>query len=119
MLWNMKLHQHNSAGAIIYPCMINYSANGIMDVITCPWVCFSGITQAYIGIQITQHGSSYTLAADNATAPDWALIHSLWEFTAGDPNDVSTTTFSTLRPRQDGRLFPDDIFKSIFFNENV
>ena len=27
--------------------------------------------------------------------------------------------FNTLRPRQDGRLFPDDIFKSIFFNENV
>ena len=27
--------------------------------------------------------------------------------------------FNTLRQRQDGRLFPDDIFKSIFFNENV
>ena len=26
---------------------------------------------------------------------------------------------NTLRPRQDGRLFPDDIFKSIFFHENV
>ena len=26
---------------------------------------------------------------------------------------------NTLRPRQDGRLFPDDIFKYIFFNENV
>ena len=26
---------------------------------------------------------------------------------------------NTLRPRQDGRLFPDDIFKSIFFKENV
>ena len=26
---------------------------------------------------------------------------------------------NTLRPRQDGCLFPDDIFKSIFFNENV
>ena len=28
-------------------------------------------------------------------------------------------TFNTLRPRQNGRHFPDDIFKSIFFNENV
>ena len=28
-------------------------------------------------------------------------------------------TLNTLRPRQDGRPFPDDIFKSIFFNENV
>ena len=26
---------------------------------------------------------------------------------------------NTPRPRQDGRLFPDDIFKSIFLNENV
>ena len=28
-------------------------------------------------------------------------------------------TFNTLRPRQDGRHFPDDIFKCIFLNENV
>ena len=26
---------------------------------------------------------------------------------------------NTLRPRQDGRHFPDDIFKSIFLNENI
>ena len=28
-------------------------------------------------------------------------------------------TLNTLRPRQDGCLFPDDIFKSIFLNENA
>ena len=28
-------------------------------------------------------------------------------------------SFNTLRPRQYGRRFPDDIFKSIFYNENV
>ena len=27
--------------------------------------------------------------------------------------------FNTLRPRQDGRHFPDNIFKCIFLNENV
>ena len=27
-------------------------------------------------------------------------------------------SFKTLRPRQSGRHFPDDIFKCIFFNEN-
>ena len=33
---------------------------------------------------------------------------------------VSGTGFlDTLRARQDGRLFPEDIFTSIFFNENV
>ena len=26
---------------------------------------------------------------------------------------------NTLRPRQDGRYFPDDIFKCVFLNENV
>ena len=29
------------------------------------------------------------------------------------------STFNTLRPRQNGRHFPDDIFKWIFLNENV
>ena len=27
--------------------------------------------------------------------------------------------FNTLRPRQNGRHFPDDIFKHILLNENV
>ena len=35
------------------------------------------------------------------------------------PKDPIVINTFTLRPRQDGRLFPDDIFKSIFFNENV
>ena len=29
------------------------------------------------------------------------------------------TSFNTLRPRQDGRHFPDDILKWIFLNENL
>ena len=32
---------------------------------------------------------------------------------------VSSGVFNTLRPRQNGRHFPDDIFKCIFLNENV
>ena len=32
---------------------------------------------------------------------------------------VAVTTNITLRPRQNGRHFPDDIYKSIFLNENV
>ena len=31
----------------------------------------------------------------------------------------SSYGINTLRPRQNGRLFPDDIFKWIFLNENV
>ena len=30
-----------------------------------------------------------------------------------------STCFNTLRPRQNGRHFPDDMFKCIFLNENV
>ena len=32
---------------------------------------------------------------------------------------VSANLINTLRPRQNGRHFPDDIFKCIFLNENV
>ena len=33
------------------------------------------------------------------------------------PNGIKDV--DTLRPRQDGRQLPDDIFKCIFFNENI
>ena len=32
---------------------------------------------------------------------------------------ILETAVNTLRPRQNGRHFPDDIFKCIFFNENA
>ena len=32
---------------------------------------------------------------------------------------VRVVEFNPLRPRQNGRHFPDDIFKCIFVNENV
>ena len=35
------------------------------------------------------------------------------------PENECLTPINTLRPRQDGRHFPDDIFKCIFLNENV
>ena len=34
-------------------------------------------------------------------------------------NHTRGSSINTLRPRQDGRHFPDDIFKSIFLNKNV
>ena len=42
----------------------------------------------------------------------------LWQCDRVTPYSVIDLV-NTLRPRQDGRLFPDDIFKCIFFNENV
>ena len=35
------------------------------------------------------------------------------------PWPTETNSFNTLRPIQDGRHLPDDIFKCIFFSENV
>ena len=35
------------------------------------------------------------------------------------PTGMHFDTVNTLRPRQNGRHFPDDIFKCIFLNENV
>ena len=32
---------------------------------------------------------------------------------------ATNTLLNTLKPRQNGRYFPDNIFKSIFLNENV
>ena len=32
---------------------------------------------------------------------------------------IKMVDINTLRPRQDGRHFPDDIFKCIFLDENV
>ena len=32
---------------------------------------------------------------------------------------IHPSRVNTLRPRQDGRHFPDDIFKRIFLNENA
>ena len=54
------------------------------------------------------------------------LIHWHWYWTIVEfyPCLLLTTVdmeilINTLRPRQDGRHFSDDIFKSIFLNENV
>ena len=41
----------------------------------------------------------------------WA--YSIWSFT-----EFRGWRFNTLRPRQNGRHFPDDIFKCIFLSEN-
>ena len=45
----------------------------------------------------------------------FAIYHDIWSLAPGR----CIGDFNTLRPRQNGRHFPDDIFKWIFFNENV
>ena len=43
----------------------------------------------------------------------------MWYLTLFDFFRLRLTLFNPLRPRQDGRQFPDDIFKCIFVNDNV
>ena len=48
-------------------------------------------------------------------ACEWNMSH--WRPSLGPL--IWCPIFNTLRPRQNGRHFPDDIFKCIFLNENV
>ena len=51
---------------------------------------------------------------------DWMIIESGaggWQIIRS--SYLSASLFNTLRPRQNGRHVPDDIFKRIFLNENV
>ena len=49
----------------------------------------------------------------------WKRFPYYWPFARGIRRSSFYFLLNTLRPRQDGRRFPDDIFKSIFLNENV
>ena len=42
-----------------------------------------------------------------------------WQFFSKEAFAIIVQLFNTLRPRLDGRHFPENIFKSIFFNENA
>ena len=47
-------------------------------------------------------------------------VYDVWnQFYCWIHGSKAISAFNTLRPRQDGRHFPDDIFKWIFLNENV
>ena len=72
-----------------------------------------------------------TEAKFNSLAPERCGGNSNVFFKPSLPNDILSTSceiglmwvpqnhVNTLRPRQDGRHFPDNIFKCIFLNENV
>ena len=51
--------------------------------------------------------------------PHPLLIHLTNRATLNKEPLLSVVSLNTLRPRQNGRHFPDDIFKCIFLNENV
>ena len=59
----------------------------------------------------------------NKTSPPGAYMDFLdireLEVFGFEPGKDAYLSINKLRPRQDGRHFPDDIFKCIFLNENV
>ena len=54
---------------------------------------------------------------------DWQFNATLIEIdfyvAAGDEAPLARIDLTQLRPRQNGRHFPDDIFKCIFLKENI
>ena len=74
------------------------------------------------GMKLIIH--SITSTAAPSTLRKWYGIHpcgylSLLGLKLIHINKRGPRCLNTLRPRQDGRHFADDIFKCIFFNENV
>ena len=67
-------------------------------MLPCSYPCFLS-SIVYIAINPSQPNRSQT--------PFWLWLLKKWSH------------INTFRPRQDGRHFPDDIFKCIFLNENV
>ena len=92
---------------------------------------------------ISSRGQSYSSGCDQKTLTKplkraWDLSHTicvsiwwhkgalLWKYSNPEHTQADVMrygnyrcNFNTLKPRQNGRRFPDDIFKCIFSNENV
>ena len=78
-------------------------------------------------VMVWTHFSHYCPFLGESTGHQW--IHLLkWQwwgalvvFVVGEMSNKKSNClwFNTLRPRQNGRHFPGDIFKCIFLNENV
>ena len=61
---------------------------------------------------------SYTLALTGWRNTTW--LHAMWSQTLQWNSAIGRyVDLNTLKPRQYGRHFPDDLFKCIFLNENV
>ena len=67
-----------------------------------------------------------SLAPYGVTMPQWVnldianhLLHVVWICPGNGLVPIRQQAFNTLRPRQHGRHFPDDVFKCIFLNEIV
>ena len=88
------------------------------------WLGYYQTTSVYIDSLVQDCSNSSALAIgslQSCTEPSIYKDLNMGSILGSTCNSTVYTVLwvNTLRPRQDGRLFPDDIFKSIFFNENV
>ena len=69
------------------------------------------------------HGPILIFHVENLGVPTWQIY--VWHdsiltfYIENILYVLNTPSFNKLRPRQNGRHFPDDIFKCIFWNENI
>ena len=86
-------------------------------------MCFgSSAVEEPVQFQIDESFLKLNLAASRLHEISRLVVY--WRGTGSDITSeiqagVGLPSFNTLRPRQSGRNFPDDIFKCIFLNENV
>ena len=112
----------NSGTVEVWEWISNFIPCFIVHVITCPcWVLKLN--------HVSQRGHSWTLLGLVSLEPIilvkpiqfiWCNLNYDWEVTSEmDLVNLQTIPINTLRPRQNGCDFSNDIFKWIFLNENV
>ena len=84
------------------------------------WPCYNGTALYIVSIAVCTKGDAPLALYGWKTAPvdlNFSVVISahVWHL----PIFTSGYQLNTLRPRQNGRHFADDIFKSIFLNQNV
>ena len=72
----------------------------------------------YLGVNYEAHNVSLEFVEEIATLP-WRNNNKRSRCSTAILNWYQINAFNTLRPSQNGRHFPDDIFIFIFLNENV
>ena len=78
------------------------------------WLCLYYIHGRHCNLLCSQWINWYCLFGSKLAA----IIKPTW-YKSCDKLVLNHNTLNTLRPRQNGRPFPDDIFKCIFLNDNI
>ena len=89
---------------------ININSNMLSIILKFDWLLSALLPNCLLVCYCCEKSSVCNYKKTNGLPTSWTLFHCC---------NMISRLFNTLRPRQDGRHFPDDIFKCIFLNENV